>query len=83
MKNCFTCDSFNLIYVVICNKCKEEYIGETGEGKTKLGDRVRVYHQQIWQPQCQQLKVEGNLGVCGNSEFEIFPLSQMHSQDKN
>ena len=34
LKNCFTCDSFNFIYVVICDKCKEEYIGETGEGKT-------------------------------------------------
>ena len=31
LKNHFTCDSFNSIYVVICNKCKEEYIGETGE----------------------------------------------------
>ena len=31
LKNRFTCDSFNFMYVVICNKCKEEYIGETGE----------------------------------------------------
>ena len=36
LKHRFTCDSFNLIYVVICDTCKEEYIGETGEGKTKL-----------------------------------------------
>ena len=34
LKNRFTCDSFNLIYFVICDTCKEEYIGETGEGKT-------------------------------------------------
>ena len=32
-KNSFTCDSFNLTHVVICDKCKEEYIGETGKGK--------------------------------------------------
>ena len=54
LKNCFTCDSFNLVYVVICDTCKEEYIGETREGKTKLRDRVRVYQQ----PHYQQLKVE-------------------------
>ena len=42
LKNRFTCDSFNLIYVVICDTCKEEYIGETGEGKIKLRDRVSV-----------------------------------------
>ena len=49
-KNRFTCDSFNLIYVVICGTCKEKYIGETGEGKTKLRNRVRVYRQHIRQP---------------------------------
>ena len=48
LKNRLTCDSFNLIYVVICDTCKEEYIGETGEGKTKLRDRVRAYPQHIW-----------------------------------
>ena len=83
LKNCFTCHSFNLIYVVICGACKEEYIAETGEGKTKLRDGVRVYRQHIWQPQYQQLKVEGHLKVCGNREFWIFPLLQMHSQDTN
>ena len=65
LKKRFTCDKSNLIYVVICDTCKEEYIGETGEGKTKLRDRVRVYHQHIKQPRLQQLKVEGHLRVCG------------------
>ena len=83
LKNRSTCNSFNLIYVVICDKCKEEYIGETWEGKTKLRDRVRVYRQHIRQPQYQQLKVEGYLRVCGNGEFQIFPLLQMPSQDTN
>ena len=71
------------LYVVIFGTCKEEYIGETGEGKTKLRDRVRVYRQHIRQPQYQQLKVEGHLRVCGNGEFRIFPLLQMRSQDTN
>ena len=57
LKNHFTCDSFNLIYVVTCGTCKEEYIGEAGEGKFKLRDRVSVYRQDILQPQYQQLKV--------------------------
>ena len=84
--NRFTCDSFNLIYVVICGTCKEEYIGETREGKTKLRDRVRVYHQHIRQPQYQQLKVEGHLRVCGNKEFWYFLCYQcvhkVHIQDE-
>ena len=83
LKNRFTCDSFNLIYVVICDKFKKEYIGEIGEGKTKLRDRVIVFPQQIPQPQYQQLKAEGQLRVCGNGEFQIFPLLQIRSQDTN
>ena len=63
LKNRFTCDSLHLIYVVICGTCKEECIGETREGKTKLRDRVRVYRQHIWQPQYQQLKVDGHLSM--------------------
>ena len=67
MKTPFTCDSFNLIYVVICDTCKEEYIRETGEGKTKDNQIVSSTH----------------LRVCGNGEFWIFPLLQMPSKDTN
>ena len=35
LKNRQTCGSFSLICVVIGDKCKEEYIGEIGEGKSK------------------------------------------------
>ena len=72
LKNRFTWDSYNLIYVVICGTCMEEYSRETGQGKTKLRGRVRVYHQHIRQPQYQQLKVEGHLRVCGSGNFEYF-----------
>ena len=30
LKNRFTCNSFDLIYVVICGTCNEEYIGDRG-----------------------------------------------------
>ena len=63
LKNRFPCDSFNLIYVIICDTCKEEYIAETVEGKTKLRDRVKVYRQHIQQKQYQKLKAEGHLRV--------------------
>ena len=40
LKTSFSCDSSNLMYVIICSGCQEEYIGETGLGKSKLRDRV-------------------------------------------
>ena len=44
--------------VLICSGCLEEYTGETGVGKTRLRDWVRVYRQHIKQPEHQKLKVE-------------------------
>ena len=72
-KNRFTCNTFNLTYIVICDTCKEEYIGGTNKGKTKLRDRARVHRQHIRQPQYQEFKVEGQLRVRGNGKFPIFP----------
>ena len=83
LKRHFKYDSFSLICIFICDKCKEEYIGETGKGKTKLKDRIRMYGQHIRQPNYQQLKVEGHLRVCGNGKFQIFPLLQIRFQDTN
>ena len=81
VKSRFSCDSSNLLYVIFCPSCGEEYIGETGIGKTKLRDRVRVYRQHIKQPEYQQLKVEEHLRTCGKGAFKIFPLLQMRSND--
>ena len=36
LKTYFSCDSYNIIYTIICPTCGEEYTGETGVGKTKL-----------------------------------------------
>ena len=35
LKAHFSCDSSNLLYVIICPACGEEYTGETGVSKTK------------------------------------------------
>ena len=42
-----------------------------------------MYRQHIRQPRYQQLNVEGHLRVCGNGEFQTFPLLKMGSQDTN
>ena len=70
LKTYFSCDSYNLLYIIICPTCGEEYTGETGIGKTKLRDRVRVYRQHIRQPEYQKLKVEEHLRTCGKGSFK-------------
>ena len=70
-----SCNSFNVIHVVICPGCLEEYIGEMGVGKATLRDRVRVYRQHIKQPEHQKLKVKKHIQFCGRGSFEIIPVS--------
>ena len=67
-----TCDSANLIYMVICSGCNGEYIGETEINKQKLRNRVIVYRHHIRQPEYQHLKVEGHSRNCSNGESTIF-----------
>ena len=58
LKGKMACDRRNLIYVVICPTCKEEYIGETGISDSKLRDRVRICRQHIQRPEHEKPKVE-------------------------
>ena len=81
LKTYFSCDSYNLLYIIICPTCGEQYTGETGVGKTKLRNRIRVYRQHIRQPEYQKLKVEEQLRTCGKGTFKIFPLLQMRSSE--
>ena len=81
VKTSFTCRSFNLIYVIICPGCGEEYIGETGGTKTRLKDRVTVYRQHISNPEYEMIKVEEHLRECGAGNFKIFPFLQIRSDD--
>ena len=67
--------------MIICPGCKEEYIGETGENKQLLRNRVTVYRQHINHPEYQQLKVEEHLRTCGGGNFHIFPFLQLRSED--
>ena len=47
LKAHFSCGSSNLLYIIIYPTCGVEYTGETGIGKTKLRDHVRVYRKHI------------------------------------
>ena len=71
LKNSFNCESSNLIYVVIFQGCKEEYIGETG---CLMKEQINIYRQHIRQLQYQQLAVEEHSHICGDWRFHMFPF---------
>ena len=82
LKEDITCESSDLIYLVICSTCHEEYTEETWEGKTRVRDRIWVYRQHLCQPQYQQLKCKEHFRTCGKGEFEIFRFFKLHSKNK-
>ena len=81
LKTKMTRDTKNLINLVICPTCKEEYIGKTRTGDSKLRDRVRIYRQHIRQPEHEKLKVEKHLRTSGKENFRIFPFLQLRSNE--
>ena len=78
-----SCNSFNVNYVLIYSGCLKKYIWETGVGKRRLSDRIRVNRQHIKQPEHQKLKVKEHTRICGRGSFKIFLFLQMHSNDTN
>ena len=79
LKNSFNCESSNLIYVVISQGWKEEYIGETG---CLVKERINIYRQHIRQPQYQQRAVEEHLRTCGDGKFHMFPFFKILQENK-
>ena len=66
IKTNFSCESRNLIYVIVCSGCKEEYIGQT---KTMLKERLNIYRQHIRQPELQMMR-----NIYENAEKEVLKL---------
>ena len=72
-----TCKSRDLIYILICHGCGEEYVGETG---TQLNLRTNLHRNQIKNPSYSCLKVSKHVHLCGNNKFSIFPLHKCFAQ---
>ena len=79
LKNRFTCNSFNLIYLVIGDTWKEEHIEQTEKGKIRLRDRVRVYVNMFDNHNTKFQKVEEHLRVCLMAKFIYFRCSKCAS----
>ncbi|KAK3097235.1 hypothetical protein FSP39_007883 [Pinctada imbricata] len=73
------CKSKNLIYVMTCPNCGENYVGQTG---TKLADRVRVHKQQIRDPSTRNTPCSGHFDMCGGGSFSIFPFYKVKEDNE-
>ena len=87
VKHSMNCTSTNLVYVITCAGCGQNYIGETGD---VLRNRVTVHKQQIRDPDTRMLGVSAHIDECAaglTPQFTIFPfykiLSSTESMRKN
>ena len=74
-----SCDAKNLIYVIKCKGCDEEYIGETGD---TLRHRLTVHRQQIRDARVRILYVSNHIANCARFQpvkFTILPLYKMQT----
>jgi len=80
IKTNMSCDIQNVIYVLVCNGCKQYYIGQTGD---KLRNRRSVHEQQMRDPSTRQMPLSKHLDECSHNEpkFKIFPFYKLFSNN--
>ena len=66
-----TCDVKNVLYVMKCSGCGEEYIGQTGD---YLRKRVTVHNQQIRDPRTRMLYVSGHIDTCAHQTIPKYTI---------
>ena len=73
IKTRMNCKSKNVLYIIDCNGCGEQYIGKTHD---KLAARVRVHKQQINHPEYRKIGVSRHIDECCSTEpkFHITPF---------
>ena len=72
-----SCKSMDLIYLLVCKNCKEEYCGETG---AQINDRANLHRSQAKNEQYRNLNVSKHIHQCAEGQFLIFPFHKCFNQ---
>ena len=73
-----TCKSSNVLYLITCTGCKQQYVGYTS---TALHKRFSVHRQHINHPVYRQLGVSEHLEICSQEDlkFTVTPFYKLSS----
>ena len=80
LRNSFNYKSSNLIYVVVCQGCKEEYKKEAG---CLVKERMNIFRQHIRQSPYQRLAVEKHLRIYGDGKLHMIPFFKIIQENKS
>jgi ferredoxin len=82
VKVSMNCATENLLYVLQCQGCLENYIGQTSDS---LRARIRVHKQQINTPEYRKIPVSKHIAECARDHsipFKVFPFYKLFQSDK-
>ena len=73
-----SCKAKNVIYVIECRGCNEQYIGET----VNLRNRVTLHNQHIKHAELRKIPVSQHIAECSDQDpkYYIFLFYQMKTE---
>lgn len=83
VRTSMNCATENVLYVLECQGCKENYIGQTSDS---LRTRMRVHKQQIYNAEYRQIAASKHFADCaGNltTPFKVYPFYKIMTMDKS
>ncbi len=76
-----SCTTENVIYLMICNGCSGEYIGETS---LQLRRRMTLHRQHIRDPSVRKLNVSAHIDRCAHNldiKFQVIPFYKVKTSN--
>jgi len=80
IKDTIYCNSKNLVYLISCNKCKKQYIGETGR---TLRDRLNDHRSAIRNKTKTPISIHFNLPNHSCLDLSILPIELIKNTSNN
>ena len=73
-----SCKAQNVIYVIQCRGCDDQYIGETNN----LRNRTTLHNQHIIYEALRKIPLSGHIADCSDKEpkYSMFPFYQMKTE---
>ena len=78
VKSNLTCESRNVVYVLNCSNCNDQYIGST----KNFANRVTLHRSQIRNECYRNLEVSKHIHTCGKNNFRISPFYQCSNESQ-
>jgi hypothetical protein len=71
IKNNISCNTINIIYIITCRKCKQQYVGETGRS---LRERVNDHRSAIKNKSDTPIGIHFNMREHSRADLAITPI---------